>query len=268
MLSAVETAVEHLEQIERLRAQAADQLKGKIIALASDKGGIGKTTLAVEVAYCLGAVLIDGDWHDGNASRSLGWRHERRLTETSPFLAAIQSDRVPRPIKGGRAKPDLVPSGPDLEAGQPSRGVTATALVKWAEALERPLVVDTHPGGGPVANDACAEAHAILAPVPLAEKDLDSLEGWCEAMAGYPLMLVPSKVPPVPPAAQLDRLEKIAERYELPVASPIAFRSFLQTRLARTAVSSTVRLSPKNAAVIPAFMSVSSEVLQYASAVA
>lgn len=34
----------------------------RIITVASWKGGVGKTTLAYEVAYQTGAVLVDLDW--------------------------------------------------------------------------------------------------------------------------------------------------------------------------------------------------------------
>lgn len=254
----------HLARIAQLREQAADQLKGKIIAVASDKGGIGKTTLAVEVAYCLGAVLVDGDWHDGNASRSLGWKHEERVN--SPFLAAIQAGRVPRPIKGGSSRPDLVPAGPDLEDQQPSKGVTGKALVQWATEWQRPVVVDTHPGGGPVANDACAEAHVILVPAPLKEKELGALDGWCVLMDGYPLMLVPNLVPRIPPASQTDWLERIATRHNLPVATPVPNSIYLERRKARTAVCSTTQLSVRSEPAVSAFIDVSTEVHSYAAA--
>jgi chromosome partitioning protein len=262
MLCAVDTDG-HLARIAQLREQAADQLKGKIIAVASDKGGIGKTTLAVELAYCLGAVLVDGDWHEGNASRSLGWRHEERVN--SPFLAAIEAGRVPRPIKGGRAKPDLVPSGPDLEDLQPGKGVTAKALVEWAAAWQRPIVVDTHPGGGPVANDACAEAHVIVTTAPLSQKDLAALDGWSVAMDGYPLMVVPNKVPRVPPASQTDWLERIATRQDIPVATPIPFSYVFERRIARTALCSSMRTSVNTEPLVDAFIEISTEVLTYAA---
>lgn len=247
-----------LTRIPALRDRAAE-LGGTLIAVESDKGGLGKTTLAVELAYCLDAPLVDLDWHDGSAARSLGWRHEQR-TRTSPLLDALDAGRTPRPIKGAPSRPDLVPGGPDLEARQPPADVMAQALVAWAQTWDRPVVVDTHPGGGYAANGAAEAAHLVASPCPLAEKDLAALDGWCQVMDGYPLFLVPNLVPKTPPAAQLDQLAAIAERHELPVSSPIPESfAWLPRRKARTAVCSTSKVSPKSAPLVEAFVTIAEE---------
>jgi hypothetical protein len=48
----------------------------KIFTVAAAKGGVGKTTLAYELAYLLDAPLVDLDWDAGGASRKWGYRHE------------------------------------------------------------------------------------------------------------------------------------------------------------------------------------------------
>lgn len=250
--------VDALTRIPALRDRAAN-LGGTLIAVESDKGGLGKTTLAVELAYCLDAVLVDLDWHDGSAARALGWRHEQR-TRTSPLLDALEADRTPRPIKGGASRPDLVPGGPDLEQRQPSAHEVAQALVAWSQAWARPVVVDTHPGGGAAANGAAEAAHLVASPCPLAEKDLAALDGWVDVMDGYPLFLVPNRVPRTPPASQLDWLARIAGRHGLPVSSPIPdSTAWLPRRKARTAVCSASRTSPRSAPLVESFVSIAEE---------
>ncbi|MBW4722411.1 ParA family protein [Saccharothrix obliqua] len=251
------------ELVPAMRAHFRTALAGKILAVESDKGGLGKTTIAVELAYNLDAVLVDADWHDGNAARSLGWRHETRAQ--SPMLRAIEGGFVPRPISGGTMRPDLVAAGPELEHNQPPASVMADALTAWAASYGRPIVVDTHPGGGEAANGAAEAAHAVVTPVPLRQKELDALAGWVRLMAGYPLIVVPNMVPRVPPAGQLDYLEKIAKEHDLPVTSPVPHAVAIERRRARTAVSSMSlwgegKIGPRYEPFIRAMLAVTTEV--------
>jgi len=51
----------------------------KIVTVAARKGGVGKTTLAYELAWLLDAPLVDLEFDDGSATRMWGYRHETRL---------------------------------------------------------------------------------------------------------------------------------------------------------------------------------------------
>ncbi|WP_369974840.1 ParA family protein, partial [Thermobifida halotolerans] len=79
--------------------------------MAAYKGGVGKTTIASELAYVMGAVLLDLDWDRGNATRAWGYRTEQRAS--APLLDAIEAGRTPRPLVGKR-KADLVPCHEDF----------------------------------------------------------------------------------------------------------------------------------------------------------
>ena len=52
----------------------------KFVVCHSRKGGVGKTTLAYELAWLLGAPLVDLEWEGGSASRKWGYRYEDRAT--------------------------------------------------------------------------------------------------------------------------------------------------------------------------------------------
>ena len=206
----------------------------QIYTVASYKGGVGKTTLAAELAYVLGAVLVDLDWDRGNATRAWGYRTEQRAR--APMLDAIEAGRVPRPLTGTR-KADLVPCHEDFVETQPEPDTMAALLERWAAEWGRDLVVDTHPGGSPSTLGAMAAAHRILVPAPFGEKEHEALEGMLNQLADYPLMVIPSRVPPVPPARDIARLRRITQEVDVPVGPAVSHYVWLPRRTRRMAVS-------------------------------
>lgn len=107
----------------------------------------------------------------------------------------------------------------------------------------------------------------VLMTAPLREKDLASLDGWAEAMDGYPLMIVPNMVPPTPSASQLEWLSSISLRQEIPVTTFIPRSAIFEQRKARTALCSSTRPSAKVVELIGAFLSIAEEVLAYVNAI-
>lgn len=208
-----------------------DQL---LVAIAAWKGGVGKTEIAKEIAWILAAVLVDFDWDRGNASRAWGYRHETRTN--APLIDAFETGRTPRPLKGGEFRADLVPSHPDWMANQPEDEVVTRHIEQWSTEWRRPIVMDTHPGGGDSTYGAVAAAHVIVAPVVLEQRPLEALEGMADELRSYPLLIVPSMVSAAP-RKMVDRLQDISETYGLPVGPPISKYSWLAQRQYRMAVS-------------------------------
>ena len=207
----------------------------KILSVHSRKGGVGKTTLAYELAWLLRGVLVDLEWDEGSASRVWGYRHEDRLS--SRLVDAIERGGTPRPIQG-HGKPALVPGHPTLGALNPPAEAVSDALRRWADEWEAQwVVVDTHPGSNPWSDGANAVADVVLTPVPLRTKELEATAGMVEEMADFPLVLVPNMVPRVPDAAGTARLGQIVSGKPVQVARPIPMATAVGYRRRRMAMT-------------------------------
>lgn len=242
--------------------EAVDRLRGKIIAVASWKGGVGKTTLAYELAWLLGSVLVDFDWDRGGISRQWGYRHETRTN--APLLDALEAGRTPHPLRGGEYRADLVPSHPDWSANQPSDDRLAGVLEGWAGEWNRPVVVDTHPGGVPSTYGAIAAAHLVVVPVPFGEREFEAVQGMLDELRTYPLLLIPNMIPSIPLERDITRLADVGEHYNVRIGPLISEYRWLRRRQRRMAVSAS-RPTPKRAArLVGELTSVTRAVIEHA----
>lgn len=206
-----------------------------VTTVAAWKGGVGKTTLAYELAYQLDAVLVDLDWDRGGASVAWGYRHEER--RRAPLLDALESGKTPTPLRGGSRKPDLMPSHPDLAVMQPEPEVVADHISRWAAEWKRRVVVDTHPGGSDSTYGAMAASRVVAVPAVFGNKELNALEGMLNEVPDYPLLIVPNMVK-APNARQLARLRKLVTDAAVPVAPPVPHESWIPLRQIRIAITS------------------------------
>ena len=207
-----------------------------IVTVAAAKGGVGKTTLAYELAAALDGVLIDLDWDSGGATRM--WGYDPSSYRRAPLLDAFEAGPAGKPPNPRKRihQPSLVPAHGDLAASAIDGGLVADCLSAWSEKWgDQVVVVDTHPGANALTDGAMEVADLVVVPVVLGSRELDALEGMMANLREYRLLLVPNMVPPSPPRRLFDRLKELVNG--TPVAPLVSEHRWIRRRLRRSAVT-------------------------------
>lgn len=207
-----------------------------VLVVAASKGGVGKTTIAYELAAALDAVLVDLDWDAGGATRM--WGLDPLAYKRVPLLDALEAGPLGRPPRP-RARPNqprLVASHPDLAASAIDPDLIADCLQAWAGAWETPyVVVDTHPGANALTDGALQAADTVIVPAVLANREMAALEAMLTDLARFDVVIAPSMVPGLPPRRYVERLAAVADGRHR-VAPPISEHRWLRRRLRRSAL--------------------------------
>jgi chromosome partitioning protein len=164
---------------------------GRIIALANQKGGVGKTTTAINLAACLAeagerALLVDLD-PQANATSGLG--EKANGVSSFDLLDGAAIAEIARPTRFQNL--ELVPARPDLAgaAVELSRHADGERYLQSSLAGAREsygyVFLDCPPSFGTLTVNALAAADSVIVPV---QAEYYALEGLSQLLGSIELV--------------------------------------------------------------------------------
>jgi chromosome partitioning protein len=171
-----------------------------IYAVANQKGGVGKTTSAINLAACLAdtgarVLLVDLD-PQANASSGLGLRHTDGLTMADVILDGADAQQAIRST--GVPNLDIIPSSPDLAGaavelpGREGRERILQRALVPVSGTYRYVFIDCPPSLDLLAINALTAADRLIIPVQCEYYALEGLSRLMETINGVRAHLNPA----------------------------------------------------------------------------
>jgi chromosome partitioning protein len=165
-------------------------VRGKVYAFANQKGGVGKTTSAVNLAACLAeagerAVVVDLD-PQANATSGLGLRANG--TSTYDLLDGAALSELVKPTRFENlflvpSRPELAGAAVELSQREDGERFLAAALAD-ADGFDF-VLLDCPPSLGPLTVNALAAAQRVVVPV---QTEYYALEGLAQLVQSIELV--------------------------------------------------------------------------------
>ena len=218
----------------------------RIIAISNQKGGVGKTTTAVNLATAIAAVdkkvlVIDMD-PQGNASTSLGIDQKQRAVNTYHVLvgdAPLASAIVPTAVPGL----SVVPSGVDLAAAElelidieERHARLRNALTEGAKDFDY-ILIDCPPSLGLLTLNALVAAHAVMVPLQAEFLALEGISHLAKTIERIRKTFNPTLELQGIVLTMVDTRNKLSEMVESDV------RGYYGTKVYKTTIPRNVRIS-------------------------
>ncbi|MGI8595592.1 MAG: ParA family protein [Solirubrobacteraceae bacterium] len=163
---------------------------GTVFAVANQKGGVGKTTTAVNLAACVAeagyeTLLVDVD-PQGNATVNLGLGKKERPNLYDVLGGAASAEAAVR--SSGVERLAILPSTPDLAGANAELPRLPGSETRLREALD-PLrdrfdyvFLDCPPSLGPLTVNALVAAERVIVPVQTEYFALEGLAGLLDTL--------------------------------------------------------------------------------------
>jgi chromosome partitioning protein len=227
-------------------------VRARIYAIANQKGGVGKTTTAINLAACLAAsgeaaLVVDLD-PQANATSGLGEHANGRSTydllDGAPLRELVKQTRFPN-LHLVPAKPDL--AGAAVELARHPNGDTYLRQALVSDAGSYAFVfLDCPPSFGPLTVNALAAADRVLIPV---QAEYYALEGLSQLVQS--VNLVKSRLNPQLAVGGV-LLTMVDGRTRLAADVEAEVRRHFGDLVFRTAVPRSVRLAEAPSHGLPA----------------